>query len=1027
MHGSVRPLVLAISAVLLLAGPGCSRKFFRERADADAAGVITQKNRFPDWAVKNWHVYPDPRARFADPFNPDRPPYPPDDYAARVLSPNPQHPHKKSGVGRIDGQGYMHLLEQWDAENRAELAIPARGAPPGGGYLSGRPSRVTKPDAHATPGPLAPPAHPAPPGKAAVAGPLAPVPPAAPDAGQWVAARPRLTIPMGADPVPVGPRVTELRGPAIVMVEVDDTRPVPAGGAVAAQPPAVLPDLPVARQPEKLPQPEPKPLDPKLDPKQPGAAPGPETLFGVGDAADYLRALYSNQQGYRIKLDQAVELGLINSREFQDRREDLYLAALPVTLERYSFAAQAFFTEQVARRSAGGRLTDAGQFWDLTTSAGFAKRFPTGAALLFELANQVVINLASNRPDVAVSDLSLSVIQPFLRGGGLAVNLEDLTSAERNMVYAMRSYARFRKIYYVAVAAGGNLTNNPYGLQGLSVNLGRGIGGNLTAPVVGFLPLLQQAAAIANQQQNVAALERLLRLYQAFREGGQQSDLQVGQVEIDLLTSRGQLLGQGGGGGGGGIRGYLDALDNFKLQLGLPLTVGLDLDNTPLKPMREQLARFDDVYADLRQLEEEARKFDPNEAVNLFRPRWRRLLTESDLVKGTTFAKGIGEKWDALAKLSDDQLAARMAELRKERNALLDRRADRLQKGLPEPEAEIRKLAELETEIELGVFERAVRAYEAQPWAKEKGPLRATIQAAAFRDTFNAFYQVVLGGRNERLATTRNQWPELPPLPVNGTDMLKNSLDDAYTAGIQAALTSRLDLMNARGQVVDAYRQIAITANSLQGVFDVRYDLNATTPAGGSQPFGFSGDRTRHQLTINAELPLVRRAERNNYRASLIGYQRQRRTLMAFEDNIANDVRADIRQLRTLAELYRIQQRVVELGYSQVDNAEAVLRQPPVPGAGTDAGSAAALTEQVLRAQRNLVNAQNALYALWVNYVTARMQLYLDLELMQLDDRGVWCDEQNYGSDNPPRPLPADRQPAERLPAPQPVGPADRK
>ena len=73
---------------------------------------------------------------------------------------------------------------------------------------------------------------------------------------------------------------------------------------------------------------------------------------------------------------------------------------------------------------------------------------------------------------------------------------------------------------------------------------------------------------------------------------------------------------------------------------------------------------------------------------------------------------------------------------------------------------------------------------------------------------------------------------------------------------------------------------------------------------------------------------------------------------MAFEDNIANDVRADMRQLRTLAELYRIQQRVVELGYSQVDNAQARPVRPAGSGRGTQtAGSAAALTQQVLNAQ----------------------------------------------------------------------------
>src|SRR5205809_2196846 len=123
MHGSALcsrlPLGLLVSMGVLL-GSGCSRQHWRERADKDVAGVITQKNVFPDWQVQNWHVYPDPRARYADPSRPDRPPYPPDDYAARVLSPNPQHPGKKAGAGRYEGSGYMELLAKWDEENRGE-------------------------------------------------------------------------------------------------------------------------------------------------------------------------------------------------------------------------------------------------------------------------------------------------------------------------------------------------------------------------------------------------------------------------------------------------------------------------------------------------------------------------------------------------------------------------------------------------------------------------------------------------------------------------------------------------------------------------------------------------------------------------------------------------------------------------------------------------------------------------------------------------------------------------------------------
>jgi hypothetical protein len=331
-------------------------------------------------------------------------------------------------------------------------------------------------------------------------------------------------------------------------------------------------------------------------------------------------------------------------------------------------------------------------------------------------------------------------------------------------------------------------------------------------------------------------------------------------------------------------------------------------------------------------------------------------------------------------------------------------------------------LIALDAEIDLGEFEFRVREYESQPWLKKKGGERDMLQDSMFSAVYNAFYLVILEARNDRLANLYSSWPHLAPLPTGGTDVLEASLDDAYTYAIQTALTNRLDLMNARAQVVDAWRQIAVTANSLQGVFNVQYDLNSATPAGGNSPFAFSGARTTNQVTFNAQLPLVRRVERNVYRTALITYQRQRRTLMAFEDNIANDVRSDVRELRTIAQLYRIQQRVVELQYAQVDNSTAILFAPPVPGAGSDAGSAAALTSQVLTAQSNLVSAQNTLYQLWVAYMTSRMSFYLDLEQMQLDDRGVWIDESANRTDSQIRPDAqplGQRPPGERLHAPQ--------
>jgi hypothetical protein len=905
---------LAVGTVVA-AGAGCSRQHFRDRADKDVAGVITQKNIFPDWKVENWHVYPDGRARFADPSCPDHPPYPPDDPAAWMLSPNPQKPHKKWGSSRYEGTEYLKIIADWDAANRAEDG----------------------PDAD-------------------------------PSAQQ-----------------PAAP------GPAGGTAGATPAGPPPKGNANAK-------DNPAAKLPEAY------------------------TAVTGGVAAGTLTALRSDERAFRLRLEQAVELGLFNSREFQDRREDLYLSALPVTTERFAFAAQALAAtnalyEALGRDRPGGPANR----WTVNTTSSVSRLFPAGGQLLFSFANQVVVDFSRGRPDIAVSNMSLTFIQPLLRGGGYAVTLEPLTQAERNLLYAIRSYARFRKIFYVAVVAAGDYTNNPYGLQGLSVNLGRGIGNNLTAPTAGYLPITLQIANVNNQRKNIAALEQLVRLYQNLKEGGVVSDLQSVRVELQLLQSQSTLLTQN--------RQYLDNLDIFKLQLGVPTNLPLELDDTPVRPIRKQLDRFDKLYAELDAFQAEIGKFNPNETTAQVRDRLRRLLTESSLARGTSFAKEYPESAARLASLTPDELTRQVNDLLARRQRLLDQRAERQLAGRPETEAESNAIDAVEAGIDRVRFEQAVRAYDQRPWLKAPPDRRFGEQLNAYRGVVDAGLLVALQARNQRLDNIRADWPVLPAATVDGADVLRVPLDEGYTRVAQTALVNRLDLMNARGQVVDAYRQIAVQANSLLGRFDVRYDYNTNSPDGENTPFALGGSRARNAVTLNLQLPTVRRVERNNYRAALISYQRQRRTLMAFEDNILNDVRAGLRQLRQLAEQYNVQKRAVELAYAQVDNARATLLAPPDPQAGNGGASGpAALTEQLLQAQNQLLTAQNAVYQAWVNYLTTRMNLYLDLELLPLDARGVWTDEPACASPPlPPEPAPggppADGVAPERLPAPRPADP----
>src|SRR5439155_4553945 len=100
---------------------GCTRRFYRDRADLEVSEVLAQKDHYQPWLLEEFHVYPDRRARFADPTNPDRPPMPPDDPAAHDSAPNPQKPGK-AGIAQVEGGGYLELLAAWDAGNRQERA-----------------------------------------------------------------------------------------------------------------------------------------------------------------------------------------------------------------------------------------------------------------------------------------------------------------------------------------------------------------------------------------------------------------------------------------------------------------------------------------------------------------------------------------------------------------------------------------------------------------------------------------------------------------------------------------------------------------------------------------------------------------------------------------------------------------------------------------------------------------------------------------------------------------------------------------
>ena len=196
-----------------------------------------------------------------------------------------------------------------------------------------------------------------------------------------------------------------------------------------------------------------------------------------------------------------------------------------------------------------------------------------------------------------------------------------------------------------------------------------------------------------------------------------------------------------------------------------------------------------------------------------------------------------------------------MRKLAAERSKLLDLQTDlslKKQKLSPADELELRQK---DFETDLAGLEQVLRRYEAQPWKKQtKEEQRLLEKNRLFRLISYAAQNVLVWARNDRFEGVGQLWPALPKVFLDDLNLITTDVNKAQQEAVKAALANRVDLMNARAQVVDAWRQLRVTANALLGVFNVQYHLDSTTPQGATRPFAFSTSATHSQLSLNAQL-----------------------------------------------------------------------------------------------------------------------------------------------------------------------------
>jgi outer membrane protein TolC len=154
--------------------------------------------------------------------------------------------------------------------------------------------------------------------------------------------------------------------------------------------------------------------------------------------------------------------------------------------------------------------------------------------------------------------------------------------------------------------------------------------------------------------------------------------------------------------------------------------------------------------------------------------------------------------------------------------------------------------------------------------------------------------------------------------------------------------------------------------------------VNSTS--GRDEPLQFRSGNTPWSLGLSFDLPVDRLPERNLYRSSLLDLDVARRREEALRDDILSQVRDDLRQALATRESYAIQLTAVQLAERRVRDSEMRL----------DAGRAS--TRDLLESQQALLRAQNAATSALIDFALARLGLYRDLELLDLEEDGIRLD-----------------------------------
>ena len=346
---------------------------------------------------------------------------------------------------------------------------------------------------------------------------------------------------------------------------------------------------------------------------EPAGSEGEDLLAGlprVTEAETFLGADGGGEQGAAIlSLEQALRVAVHKNRTYQNQKESLYLEFLSLTLERHNYTPIFSASAEGAYDSTADLTTGASAFSqgmtsadtiigqvesitgtpaallqsyaDLASAAGTAAgwynpetsidhtgqvsaRSSMGVDLLMKGGGRLALGLTSNflrfvSGDSGVATNSVltgSFSQPLWRGAGAKIAAERLTQAERDALYALRSFTRYRKQFSVTICSA-------------------------------YYGVLESREVARNSWQSYQSFLQNVARVRSFVEEGQQTQTELGRLEQAQFNTENSWTNA--------VRRYREALDEFKLQLGLSTDAAVVLDPKELDLLRQDGIKHPDM------------------------------------------------------------------------------------------------------------------------------------------------------------------------------------------------------------------------------------------------------------------------------------------------------------------------------------------------------------------------------------------------------------------------------------------------